>query len=260
MSAEFGRQIEGLAVGDVHGLEAIDLAEPPDRLVTPLEESGIEIARDHTTEFPRERTCHPTDAAPDLDERPLVEIRRSQAEHREIGADLGITGGHELLQREVGTLLVVEHPARRAHDVVTARLLLGDEAGRLPRNELRSLPHQDRLCQSGPADAHCVTNSAGQSNESTLGFSHACRSGRSNRSSRQRHAPPARGTGLSRHGDAVLRVRPVRGHHTALEGHRHRRRGCRPRRSERPRHRAVLRRRDRLTGVRRRSSPQPARS
>ena len=56
-----------------------------------------------------------------------------------------VTGSDELLDREVASRLVVEHPASGAHHVVTTGLLLGDLTRRLPWQQLRTATHHRSL-------------------------------------------------------------------------------------------------------------------
>ena len=134
------RQVQGLSVGDVDRAEPVDLAEPSDGLVGALQEPGIEVARHDRSVLAGERTGHPTDAAPDLDDRLLVDVRCPEPEDREVRRHFRVTGRHELRERELGAGLVVEHPARRPHDIVAAHLTLAQLARGSPRDQLWS-PH-----------------------------------------------------------------------------------------------------------------------
>jgi hypothetical protein len=140
------RQIERVAVRHVARAEAVDLAEAADRLDAPFEKAGVEVACDDRCVLTRERARHPADARTDLDERlliggPTFGVGGAQSEHREIGRDLGVTGGDELLERQFAARLVVEHPTGGAHHVVATHLLFAGAARRRPRNELGSAPH-----------------------------------------------------------------------------------------------------------------------
>ena len=130
------RDVQRLPVGDVDRAEPIDLAELCDGLVSPLEETGVEVARHDRAVLAGERTRHPTDAATDLDERLLVDVRRPEPEHGEVRRHLRVAGRHELREREFRAGFVVEDPPRGPHDVVAARLPFAQLARGSPRDQL----------------------------------------------------------------------------------------------------------------------------
>ncbi len=134
------REVQSLPVGDVDRAESIDLAEPSDGLVGALQEPCIEVARHDRSVLAGERTRHPTDAAADLDDRLLVDVRCPEPENGEVRRNLRVTGRHELRERELGAGLVVEHPSRRSHDIVAAHLTFAQLARGSPRDQLWS-PH-----------------------------------------------------------------------------------------------------------------------
>src|SRR5690606_28739666 len=97
---------------------------------------------DDRAELTCEGAGHAADAGTDLDQRALLVLGGADAERREVRRHLVVAGGHELGQRQLGTGLVVEHPAGLAHDVVAARHLLGDATRRLPRDQLTPPGHR----------------------------------------------------------------------------------------------------------------------
>ncbi len=133
-------QGQGAAIGHMAGLEMIRLAELGNRLATPLQERGIEIAGHDLGEKAGEAGGHATDAATDLHDRLVGPVRTIEPEGLEVGEGLVVAGGHELGQADV-IATVVEHPARLAYHRIGRVLGLGCRSGSLPWDVLSTGVH-----------------------------------------------------------------------------------------------------------------------
>ena len=140
--------IERAAVENVDRAQAVDPAEPGDRLAAALEEAGIEVAGVHHAKPSRERTRHPSDPGPDLDEHFACRVLAGEPEGLEVHRDLGIPRSDELGERLRVTGFAVEHPAGGLDDVVGALLSVGELPGHLPGEELRAAGHRASVAEA----------------------------------------------------------------------------------------------------------------